>query len=229
MTRALQAEAPPDDVLLTSLRHGVHNLGLSLNDDQQELLIAYLRLIHKWNHTFNLTAIRELDRMVGLHVLDSLAVVPYIPTGAILADVGSGAGLPGIPIAIARPDVRVTLIDTVAKKATFMQQAVGELRLTNVKVHHARVESLQLDPLCDIVISRAFAELKDFAEASAHLLKDGGKLYAMKGVLPHEEMARLPAQFKVTTTLPLQVPGVEGQRHLIIMTPSSSPSPDPPA
>lgn len=193
-------------------------MGVKLESVQEELLISYVRLIDKWNRTFNLTAIREPERMIGLHLLDSLAVVPYLPANAVVADVGSGAGLPGIPIAIARPDVRVTLIDTVAKKATFMQQAAGELKLPNMSVHHARVESLQLDALCDIVISRAFAELKDFAECACHLLKEDGKLYAMKGVLPHEEIARLPQPFRVEVTHPLHIPGVDGQRHLIVVS-----------
>ncbi|MBL8513984.1 MAG: 16S rRNA (guanine(527)-N(7))-methyltransferase RsmG [Betaproteobacteria bacterium] len=220
VNEALRADTLPDHVLLEELGSGVAAMNIALDETQMQALIAYVRMIDKWNRTFNLTAIREPERMVGLHLLDSLAVVPHIPRDAVLADVGSGAGLPGIPIAIARPDVRITLIDTVAKKATFMQQVVGELRLPNLEVRHARVETLALNSPCDIVISRAFAELKDFAESSAHLLRAGGKLFAMKGVLPHEEIARLPARFTVDATRPLHVSGVEGQRHLIVISPS---------
>jgi 16S rRNA (guanine527-N7)-methyltransferase len=223
MTNALHAATLPDSALREELHRGAHALGVKLDPAQEEKLIGYVRLIDKWNRTFNLTAIREPERMIGLHLLDSLAVVPHLPANAVLADVGSGAGLPGIPIAIARPDVRITLIDTVAKKATFMQQAVGELKLANVDVRHARVETMKLDTPCDIVISRAFAELKDFAEGASHLLKQGGTLFAMKGILPHEEIARLPERFKVTSTVPLHIPGVDGQRHLITVLPSPSP------
>ncbi len=219
MTNALRAESPPDELLLSELRAGCAQLGLGLDERQLHALIAYVRLIDKWNRTYNLTAIREPARMVGLHLLDSLAVVPFLPRDAVVADVGSGAGLPGIPIAIARPDLRVALIDTVAKKAAFMQQAAGELRLSNVSVHHARVESLALPAPCDVVISRAFAELKDFVECSAHLAGPGGRLYAMKGVLPHEEIARLPGAFKAELPVALHIPGVEGQRHLIVIHP----------
>ncbi|MBL8519562.1 MAG: 16S rRNA (guanine(527)-N(7))-methyltransferase RsmG [Betaproteobacteria bacterium] len=201
-----------------TLARGCEELGVAMSPEQLHALLDYVRLIEKWNRTFNLTAIREPARMVELHLLDSIAVVPHLPRCARIADVGSGAGLPGIPIAIARPDVHVTLIDTIAKKTVFMQQAAAELKLGNVQVQHARVESFQLAEPADIVISRAFSELKDFVGASAHLLRPGGKLLAMKGLFPHEEMARLPASHQVCESIALKVPGVEGQRHLIVLS-----------
>ena len=204
-----------------ALEAGVAGLGVAMPAGGIEKLAGYLALLAKWNRTFNLTAIREPERMVTHHALDSLAVVPALPRerGLRVLDVGSGGGLPGIPIAIARPDAQVVLLDANGKKATFLAQAAIELPLPNVAAVAARVEDYAPAQPFDVVISRAFADLATFAKLARKHVAPGGALYAMKGVHPHEELAELPADLEVVSTAKLDVPGLDGARHLIVVRP----------
>lgn len=199
------------------LTAGAHDLQLALSEAQLAQLIAYLALLAKWNAVYNLTAVRDPAQMVTQHLLDSLAAVSAFAGATSVLDVGAGGGLPGIVLAIARPDLQVAMIDTVHKKTAFLTQAKAELGLTNVTVHTARVEQLQVAQKFDVITSRAFAELADFVNWSGHLLKEGGRFIAMKGVLPTDEIARLPVGWKMTEMRPLRVPGLDAERHLIFI------------
>lgn len=199
------------------LRAGIAALALDLPGEAEMKLRRYLELLAKWNRTYNLTAVRDGAEMVSVHLLDSLAVAPYLGTIGSLADVGSGAGLPGIPLALVRPELRVTLIESNHKKASFLQQAKIELGLDNVSIHCGRVEQATgLSPF-DAVISRAFSDLAEFARLAGHLLAPGGRLLAMKGILPQDEINRLPDGWRLAQALPLAVPGLAAQRHLIVI------------
>lgn len=197
------------------LTHGLAELKLDLTQEQIARLEAYLALLAKWNQTYNLTAVREEERMVSYHLLDSLTLVPQLAGGTRLLDVGSGGGMPGIPAAIARPDLQVVLLDSNHKKTTFLRQAVIELKLDNVEVVTNRVEAYQPDQKFDRITSRAFAELAEFVKLTRHLLAPGGQYVAMKGVYPYEEIALLPEGFAVAEVLPLTVPGLDAERHLV--------------
>ena len=198
-----------------ALRNGLERLGLPLNDAAQAKLLAYLELLAKWNKVHNLTAIREPEKMISHHLLDSLAVLPHLPAGA-LADVGSGGGLPGIPIAIAEPTRAVTVNDASHKKAAFLQQAIIELRLANAQVHVGRVQAWRPAQKFACVIARGFAELADFIAACRHLLAPGGVLAAMKGVYPADELARVPAGADCGEVRRLEVPLLGAERHLVL-------------
>lgn len=205
--------------LAESLADGIAALGFTLPQATQAHLLQYLALIRKWNRVHNLTAVREPERMLPRHLLDSLAVLPHI-TGSRIADVGSGAGLPGIPLALVRPDWHVILLESNHKKAIFLQQVRIELQLENIEVVAERVENFHPTAKFDTVISRAFSDLADFAKLAGHLcLEDGnsGRLIAMKGVYPHEELAQIPLPFVVEKTLSMVVPGLEAERHLVIL------------
>jgi 16S rRNA (guanine527-N7)-methyltransferase len=197
-----------------TLAAGLATLGLDLPDVAQQKLLAFRDLLLKWNKTYNLTALRDPQQAIAQHLLDSLAILPHVGPGPLL-DVGSGGGLPGIPLAIARPDLAVSMVDTVQKKATFLQQVVIELGLRNVTVHHARVEEM-VGQFAQIT-SRAFAELNLFVSLTRHLLAPGGRWLAMKGVRPGDEIAALPADVTAEAIIPLAVPGLEAERHLIIL------------
>ena len=199
------------------LDQGLSQLHLQLSELQCVRLLDYVALLEKWNKVYNLTAVREPARMIGLHLLDSLSVLPHLGKGATLIDVGTGGGLPGIPLAIARSDLTISLLDTIAKKTTFVRQVIGEISLENAEAITARVEQFKPDNKFDIVVSRAFAELKDFVECAGHLCSDGGVLLAMKGVYPHDEIARLPESFTVAEVIALNVPQIDGQRHLVVI------------
>lgn len=199
------------------LDDGLAQMNLKINETKREKLLHYVGLLEKWNKVYNLTAVREPQRMLGLHILDSLSVHPHVAHCKTIIDVGTGAGLPGIVLAIANPEVGFSLLDTIAKKTTFVRQAIGELGLDNTVVLTGRVENYRPADGFDGVISRAFAELKDFVDGAAHLCNAKGRLFAMKGVYPHDEIARLPAGFAVEQVNPLSVPSVEGQRHLIVI------------
>jgi 16S rRNA (guanine527-N7)-methyltransferase len=216
MTATANASTHDNDIDLAA---GIATLGLALNAAQREQLAAYLALLGKWNKTYNLTAIREPHRMVTHHLLDALAVVPHLPVtaGLRMLDVGSGGGVPGIPLAIARPDMHVVMVDSNHKKAAFLMQAAIELRLPNVESHAVRIEEYVPPAPFDIVISRAFSDLATFATAAAGQLAASGKMFAMKGVHPDEELALLPPEFDVLATPALKVPGLDASRHLIIM------------
>ena len=198
---------------------GVRALGIALPDEARAKLDAYVALLAKWNRTFNLTAIREPERMVTHHLLDALAVLPHLPQGATmrLLDVGAGGGVPGIPLAIARPGWRLTLIDASSKKATFLTQAAAELGLANVTAVAGRVEDYRPAAPFDVVVARAFADLRTFAETSMRHVADGGVLVAMKGVHPHEEIADVPRDVVVVATPRIDVPGLDAARHLVVM------------
>lgn len=177
-------------------------------------LASYLDLLVKWNRTYNLTAIRDEARLVSHHVLDSLAVVGYLPHGNIV-DVGSGAGLPGIPIAIASPSRAITMIDSNHKKGAFLKQAIAELGLANAQVVTERVETYRPSEPFAAVISRAFSDLADFARLAGHLCASDGVMIAMKGLHPDEEIAQLPPSWKVKETLRVKVPQLDASRHLV--------------
>lgn len=200
----------------TQLREGLRELGLALGADAVERLTQYCVLLEKWNRVYNLTAIRERARTVSHHLLDSLAVVPFLPPGS-LADVGSGAGLPGIPLAIARPETAVVLVESNHKKGAFLRQAVLELGLSNVQVVMERAEAYRPVPTLSAAISRAFADLAGFVEASRHLVAESGWLLAMKGVYPDEELTQLPSDVELESVIGLEVPGVRAARHLVRM------------
>jgi 16S rRNA (guanine527-N7)-methyltransferase len=204
-------------VLEAKLAEGLSAMGLMLSDEAQAKLIAYLRLIEKWNRVHNLTAVREPEQMVVLHLLDSLTVLPHVVDKQTLLDVGTGAGLPGIPLAIARPDMQVTLLDSNHKKTTFLTQAKAELGLANVSVVSERVETWRPASLFDAVVSRAFSELSDFVTQARHLVQPGGVMLAMKGVYPFDEIAKIPATHRVENVVELNVPSLDAKRHLVFL------------
>jgi 16S rRNA (guanine527-N7)-methyltransferase len=197
-----------------TLAAGLTELGIALPMEAQQRLLAFRDLLLKWNKTYNLTALRDPEQAISLHLLDSLAILPHIAPGPLL-DVGSGGGLPGIPLAIASPELSVSMVDTVQKKATFLQQAVIELGLKNATVHHARVE--EMSGQYAQISSRAFAEIALFIRLTRHLLAPGGRWLAMKGVRPDDELKTLPADITVEAIIPLAVPGLAAERHLIIL------------
>ena len=204
----------------SALQDGLAAMGLDLSHEKQDKLQAFMALLTKWNRTYNLTAIRDENQMLTHHLLDSLSILPAIgnsaPAARRWADVGSGAGLPGIPLAIACPDLEISSIETVEKKATFQRQARIELGLGNFSVTNSRVEDLPAGGF-DIVISRAFADLADFVRLAGHLLNSTGRLLAMKGILPEDEIKRLPPGWTLREALPLRVPGLDAQRHLLVI------------
>lgn len=207
--------------LTRTLKEGAQALGLTLSEAQIARLMAYQALLAKWNKVYNLTALRDPAQMVSHHLLDSLSAMTAFAGAQRVLDVGAGGGLPGIVLAIwaaeAEPQMKITLVDTVQKKTAFLNQVKAELQLGNVTVLHARVEQLPVEQQYDVITSRAFAELKDFVTWSNHLLQQGGKYIALKGVLPQEEIDRLPAGWTVQRVQPLQVPGLDAERHLIFM------------
>jgi 16S rRNA (guanine527-N7)-methyltransferase len=200
---------------LAALRRGLADLGLPLAEAAQEKLIAYLALLAKWNKTYNLTAIRDPMQMVSHHLLDSLAVLPHLPPGA-LADVGSGGGLPGIPLAIAEPSRRIALNDANQKKAAFLQQAVIELQLGNAEVNAGRVQAWRPAERFACVVTRGFAELAQFIASCRHLVRADGVLAAMKGAYPREELERIPRDADCRDVRRLQVPLLAAERHLVL-------------
>lgn len=199
------------------LEQGLMALGVDLSPTAQGKLLSYASLLYKWNKTYSLTAMREQDKAVSHHLLDSLAVLPYVRTGSLL-DVGSGGGMPGIPLAIACPELQVTLLDSNSKKTAFLRQAAIELALPNISVHCGRVEQYHPAIGFNAITSRAFSELADFVSLSRHLLGPNGCWLAMKGVWPHEEIRRLPEDVAVDAVHRLVVPGVEGERHLVVLS-----------
>jgi 16S rRNA (guanine527-N7)-methyltransferase len=179
-------------------------------------LLAYLALLDRWNRTYNLTAIRDPREMVGKHLLDSLAMHPHFATGS-LADLGTGAGLPGIPLALAKPGLQVTLVESNGKKARFLREAVRTLGLANARVAESRAEALDEPGAYDAITARALATLPLIIELGGHLLKPGGRLLAMKGARPDDEISALPAGWKVEAVHPLAVPGLAAARHLVVV------------
>jgi 16S rRNA (guanine527-N7)-methyltransferase len=207
--------------MTAALVAGLSALELDADIAAQAKLSQYIALLDKWNRTHNLTAIRDQEQMVTHHLLDSLAVLEHLPDAVSLRvlDIGSGGGLPGIPLAIARQDWRVVLLDSNHKKAAFLRQAAIELDLTNIEVCAVRVEDYVAEVLFDVVISRAFSDLATFATVARRLVARGGRLVAMKGLYPHEELRELPPDVVVTEVPAVRVPGLDVQRHLVIMEP----------
>ena len=194
---------------------GIAQLGLEITPEVQQKLLSYLVLLQKWNKVYNLTAIRQPEHVVSHHLLDSLAVLPYLWQGRWL-DVGCGAGLPGVVLALMRPEWTFTMLDSNSKKTSFVQQVVIELGLSNVSVCCARVENWQPGKRFDGIISRAFAETADFTAQTRHLLAQEGRWVAMKGA-PEQELKRLPTDIMVERIIPLQVPGLDAARCLVIL------------
>jgi 16S rRNA (guanine527-N7)-methyltransferase len=193
------------------LTAGLEALSLTLTEAQIEQLLAFIKLLAKWNKAYNLTAIRKLEDMVALHLLDSLAILPHIH-GQRVIDIGTGAGLPGIPLAICLPDVQFTLLDSNAKKTRFVQQAILELKLPNASVYHSRVEDYQPEVGFDTVTTRAFASLSVIIDVTRHLLAENGIVLAMKGQQLADELAQIN---QATTLIPIVVPGVEAERYVV--------------
>ncbi|MCB1914330.1 MAG: 16S rRNA (guanine(527)-N(7))-methyltransferase RsmG [Rhodocyclaceae bacterium] len=193
-------------------------LGVDLPAGGVERLAAFGRLLLKWNRTYNLTAIRDPQQVLSHHLLDSLAVLPQLGAVGRIADIGSGAGLPGIVLAIARPDLQVVSIEAAGKKASFQRQARIELALENFRPEHCRVEQCRGAAGFDAVISRAFSDLAGFARLALPLLAPGGRMLAMKGRRPQQELDALPPGVSVAGVVELRVPGVDAERHLIVMT-----------
>jgi 16S rRNA (guanine527-N7)-methyltransferase len=202
--------------LAADLAAGIAALGTAVPADAQQRLLDYLTLIGKWNKAYNLTAVREPEKMLTHHLLDSLAVLPYVQGPRVL-DVGTGAGLPGIPLALARPDWQITLLDSNQKKTTFLRQVVIELKLRNVEVACARVETWSAPQLFNTVVSRAFSEISEFLVlAGKHCAKDG-VMIAMKGIYPRDELAHLPVEFNLRSVVTLNVPGLGAERHAALL------------
>ncbi|MFZ2726312.1 MAG: 16S rRNA (guanine(527)-N(7))-methyltransferase RsmG [Methylococcaceae bacterium] len=193
------------------LIQGLTELNLTLSDNQVEQLLAFIRLIAKWNKSYNLTAIRQLDDMVGLHLIDSLAILPFIQ-GQRIIDIGTGAGLPGIPLAIVLPDVEFVLLDSNSKKTRFVQQAILELKLKNVSVVHSRVEDYQPAIAFNTVTTRAFARLIDIVNSCQHLLTDNGLILAMKAQINDDELIEINSTPQVTA---LNVPLIQAERCVV--------------
>ncbi|WLI89040.1 16S rRNA (guanine(527)-N(7))-methyltransferase RsmG [Massilia sp. R2A-15] len=204
-------------VLSKALADGIKALSLDLDEKQHEQLLDYLALLFKWNSVYNLTSVRDPMQMVTHHLLDSLAAVPAFDGAQNVLDVGAGGGLPGIVLAIAKPGMKVSLIDTVHKKTAFLKQVKAELGLANVTVYTAKVQEVQVPQQFDVITSRAFADLSDFVNWSGHHLAEGGKFIALKGVAPPDEQERLPGEWKVSELRPLEVPGLNAERHLVFI------------
>jgi len=205
--------------LADALAAGIRALGLDIGAAAQQRMLEYLALIEKWNKAYNLTAVREPQKMLTHHLLDSLAVLPHL-RGPRVLDVGTGAGLPGIPLALARPDWQFTLLDSNHKKTAFLRQAVIELQFGNVEVVCARVETWEALQPFDTVVSRAFSDVAEFIALAGRLCAKDGVVIAMKGVYPHEELAQLPQAFRLCGVVPLQVPGLGAERHAALLQPA---------
>ncbi len=207
-----------------ALTSGARQLGVELSTEQSASLLRYLELLHKWNRAYNLTAVRDPQDMLSRHLLDSLSVANLL-TGQRVLDVGTGPGLPGIPLAILYPERHFELLDSNGKKTRFLIEARQALGLKNLEVHCCRVEKLQDPRGFDAITSRAFASLADMANGCEHLLAEGGKLFAMKGQYPTEELSQLPKHFIVDECFSLSVPGVNEARHLLLISRRSASEP----
>ena len=196
-------------------------MGSALPADAQARLLAYVHLLEKWNRTYNLTAVRAPEQMIPRHILDSLAILPYLQGQRVL-DMGTGAGLPGIPLALARSDLDFVLLDSNAKKTRFVTQACAELGLKNIEITQERVEKYQPARPFDTLVSRAFSTIADMLVASRHLYGPGGQVLAMKGIYPQEELAAIPPGYEVRATHALTIPGLQAARHVVIITPRPS-------
>lgn len=210
-----EAAAPLHDPLQPQLEHGLAML--QLEPALAPPLLRYLRLLARWNATYNLTAVREPREMLTLHLLDSLAMHPHLAGVRTLADLGSGAGLPGIPLAIALPDLQVTLVESSGKKARFLREAVRQLTLANVRVAESRIEALDEAAAFDAITARALAGMAQILRLGGHLLRADGRLLALKGTFPEDEVAALPPGWAMLASHALAVPGLDAQRHLVVV------------
>jgi 16S rRNA (guanine527-N7)-methyltransferase len=199
---------------MTTLIDGARALGVELTDEQAAKMLAHLDLVDEWSGRMNLTAIRERSQQLTKHVLDSLSVAPWL-RGARVVDVGSGAGFPGIPLAIARPGMHFALLDSTGKKCRFLEHVRDQLQLGNVEVVQSRAEAYRPDERFDIVLARAVGPTSDLVRNAGHLVAGGGRLLAMKGRDPAEELAKKLNGWKVVAVHPLQVPGLDEERHLV--------------
>lgn len=197
------------------LAGGALGLGVELDETAQHAMFSYLALLKRWNRVYNLTAVKGDVNILNRHLLDSLSVVPYLQ-GSRVIDIGSGAGLPGIPVALACPHLQVTLLDSNAKRCRFLRQVQAQLKLKNVTIAHQRAEDFQSAEKFDSLLSRAYSSLQIFITSSAHLLAEGGRLIAMKGIWPGSENLQLPAAFEIESVVNIAVPGLSEQRHLVI-------------
>lgn len=202
-------------IKLSSLLKAAH---ISLSDQQINQLVGYVELLHKWNKAYNLTSVRDPEQMLVRHILDSIVVEPHLQ-GSRFIDVGTGPGLPGVPLAIVRPDAHFTLLDSLGKRIRFLKQVQHELKLNNINPVQSRVEDFPAEPPFDGVISRAFASLNDMLNWCHHLPAQQGHFYALKGVVPEDEIASLPAGFTLNRVVRLSVPQLEGERHLVVINP----------
>ncbi len=202
--------------MLNKLSRLLADAGISLTDHQKTLLVAYVDMLHKWNKAYNLTSVRDPNEMLVRHILDSIVVAPYLQ-GQRFIDVGTGPGLPGIPLAIVLPDAHFTLLDSLGKRVRFLRQVQHELKLENITPVQSRAEAYPSEPPFDGVISRAFASLNDMVSWCHHLPGEKGRFYALKGQLPGDEIASLPDNFSVESVEKLRVPQLEGERHLVII------------
>jgi 16S rRNA (guanine527-N7)-methyltransferase len=206
------------ETLTRSLHRGLQVIeGLDLDERQEAALLSYLALLQRWNNTYNLTAVRDPGLMIPRHLLDSLAIFPWAGKGRLL-DAGTGAGLPGVPLAIAEPELDVTLLDSAGKKVRFLNHVRRELALTNITPVQDRLESYEPDAGFDSVVSRAFADLASFVDAARHLVGPATRLLAMKGRYPDMELRDLPDDVRVDSVEELRVPGLQEDRHLVIMS-----------
>lgn len=205
--------------MLNKLSRLLDAAGISLSDHQQQQLVAYVELLHKWNKAYNLTSVRDPNEMLVRHILDSIVVAPHLQ-GSRFIDVGTGPGLPGIPLAIVLPQAHFTLLDSLGKRVRFLRQVQHELKLDNVTPVQSRVEEFPAEPPFDGVISRAFASLNDMVSWCHHLPAEHGYFYALKGLLPDDEIAQLPPGFRVERIEKLRVPTLEGERHLVMIQPT---------
>ena len=200
----------------SALKEGITAQGLQVEDEARAAMLQYLGLLQRWNKAYNLTSIKDPEQMLSYHLLDSLSIGPHLQ-GRSFIDVGTGAGLPGIPLAVTHPDKTFSLLDSNGKKVRFLFQIKTALQMSNVKEMQGRVEAYKPEQLYDGVISRAFASLTDMIEGSEHLLAPGGCFYAMKGRYPDKELSALPKGYKVEQAIALDVPTLDQQRHLIII------------
>lgn len=201
------------------LQQGLQDMGLHLTGPMREKFLIFLKLLEKWNQAYNLTAVRDPEQMVSRHLLDSLTVLPYLQ-GARVLDIGTGAGLPGIPLALARPDLEFTLLDSNAKKTRFATQATHELGLKNIAIVQERVEKFHPETKFDTLIARAFASIPDMLASSRHLCAAKGRFLVMKGVFPQEELAAVVDGYQAEVKA-LHIPGLDAARHVVILTPTN--------
>lgn len=204
----------PEEKLRATLINFINATELQVNDEKIAKLLYFLQQLYKWNQAYNLSGIKKIEDMLTLHVLDSLVLAPFIE-GELIADVGTGAGLPGLPLAIFYPEKSFILIDSNSKKTRFIFQTAALLAISNISIVHSRVEDYASIPQVDIVTSRAFASLNDFVVSCRHLVKPTGKFLAMKGQYPEAEIAKLPSDFQVAKVHSLKVPGINAERHVV--------------